>query len=86
MSMRHLTDTETHCHCGAAYNGSDHCPSCCCEQYEGGCDFRDPASQAAEEVRQTVADARFWAVTDAVGGEFRFERDGRSFTVTVAER
>ncbi len=30
--MRH--DTETTCHCGAAYNGSDHCPECGCEQYE----------------------------------------------------
>lgn len=29
-------DTETHCHCGAAYNGSDHCPECGCEQYESG--------------------------------------------------
>lgn len=27
-------DTETTCHCGAAYNGSDHCPECGCEQYE----------------------------------------------------
>jgi hypothetical protein len=27
-------DTETICHCGAAYNGSDHCPVCGCEQYE----------------------------------------------------
>lgn len=29
-------DTEKHCHCGAAYNGSDHCPECYCEQYESG--------------------------------------------------
>ncbi len=28
------TDTETHCHCGGAYGGSDHCPECGCEQYE----------------------------------------------------
>jgi hypothetical protein len=28
------TDTEDHCHCGSHYNGSDHCPSCGCEQYE----------------------------------------------------
>lgn len=33
------SDTETHCHCSAAYNGSDHCPECGCEQYETyGCD------------------------------------------------
>jgi hypothetical protein len=29
-----MTDTETTCHCGAAYEGSDHCPACGCEQYE----------------------------------------------------
>lgn len=27
-------DTETHCHCGARYDGCDHCPECGCEQYE----------------------------------------------------
>ncbi len=27
-------DTETHCHCGAEYRGSDHCAECGCEQYE----------------------------------------------------
>jgi hypothetical protein len=34
VSMRF--DTETHCHCGANYQGSDHCPECGCEQYESG--------------------------------------------------
>lgn len=29
-------DTETTCHCGADYRGSDHCPECGCEQYESG--------------------------------------------------
>jgi hypothetical protein len=29
-----INDTETTCHCGAKYNGSDHCPACYCEQYE----------------------------------------------------
>jgi hypothetical protein len=29
-------DSETTCHCGGAYNGSDHCPECYCEQYESG--------------------------------------------------
>jgi hypothetical protein len=29
-----MKDTETHCHCGAAYQGADHCPACGCEQYE----------------------------------------------------
>lgn len=28
------TDTETTCHCGGNYAGSDHCPACGCEQYE----------------------------------------------------
>lgn len=29
-------DTETHCHCGGDYGGSDHCYVCGCEQYETG--------------------------------------------------
>lgn len=29
-------DTETHCHCGGEYRGSDHCSECYCEQYESG--------------------------------------------------
>ena len=29
-----MKDTETTCHCGTPYNGSDHCPACGCEQYE----------------------------------------------------
>jgi hypothetical protein len=30
-------DTETHCHCGKSYDGSDHCPWCNCEMFEGYC-------------------------------------------------
>ena len=30
--------TETTCHCGAEFKGSDHCPHCFCEQYEAHCD------------------------------------------------
>jgi len=30
-------DTEETCHCGANYNGSDHCPHCYCEKFEGDC-------------------------------------------------
>jgi hypothetical protein len=33
-------DTETHCHCGVSYDGSDHCPECHCEQYERDCGKR----------------------------------------------
>ena len=40
-------DTETTCHCGADYQGSDHCPACGCEQYEGGCDHRAALSPHA---------------------------------------
>jgi hypothetical protein len=29
-------DTDTHCHCGCPYAGSDHCPDCGCEQFESG--------------------------------------------------
>jgi hypothetical protein len=32
--------SETHCHCGAAFRGSDHCPECYCEQYEQECKHR----------------------------------------------
>lgn len=27
-------DTDTRCHCGSPYRGSDHCSECGCEQYE----------------------------------------------------
>jgi hypothetical protein len=30
--------SERRCHCGARFNGSDHCPQCGCEQYERYCD------------------------------------------------
>lgn len=34
-------DTETYCHCGAEYKGSDHCHECQCEQYESlHCDLQ----------------------------------------------
>lgn len=36
--MTNRLDTKTHCHCGADYNGSDHCPHCQCEQYEQSCE------------------------------------------------
>lgn len=32
--------TETHCHCGTEFNGSDHCPQCHCEQFEAVCDHK----------------------------------------------
>lgn len=31
--------TATHCHCGAARNGSDHCEFCGCEEFEGMCGY-----------------------------------------------
>lgn len=35
--------TEETCHCGAAFNGSDHCWPCGCEQWETECNFtHDP--------------------------------------------
>jgi len=30
--------TATHCHCGSERGGSDHCPECGCEEFEGTCD------------------------------------------------
>lgn len=35
---KRFESTEDTCHCGAAYNGCDHCPECGCEFYESGCD------------------------------------------------
>lgn len=29
-----MRDTRMRCHCGARYNGSDHCSECYAEQYE----------------------------------------------------
>lgn len=37
MAAKVAHDTETTCHCGAEYGGSDHCPVCMCEQYETTC-------------------------------------------------
>jgi hypothetical protein len=37
MGMIRIT-TEERCHCGAEFQGSDHCPECGCEQYESTCD------------------------------------------------
>lgn len=34
--------TERRCHCGADFEGSDHCPFCGCEQYERYCDAVAP--------------------------------------------
>lgn len=34
------------CHCTAAYNGSDHCPACGCEQFESGCDHNESTEGA----------------------------------------
>lgn len=45
-STERRLDSESHCHCGAAYGGVDHCPECFCEQYEATCDHR------AHRVRQ----------------------------------
>lgn len=45
--MQRLHDTETHCHCGSAYEGSDHCPECGCEQYESRhCPSAKPKQEA----------------------------------------
>jgi hypothetical protein len=30
--------SERRCHCGARFEGADHCPFCGCEQYERMCD------------------------------------------------
>lgn len=32
------TTTEDRCHCGADFDGSDHCRECGCEQFEATCD------------------------------------------------
>lgn len=45
-STERRLDSESHCHCGAAYGSGDHCPECFCEQYEATCDHR------AHRVRQ----------------------------------
>lgn len=37
MSSYMRMHTETHCHCGAERQGSDHCPECGCEEFEGYC-------------------------------------------------
>lgn len=42
------TTTQDLCHCGAPFAGADHCPVCCCEQFEDYCDYvASPADLAA---------------------------------------
>lgn len=80
-------DTETTCHCGAAYRGADHCPACGCEQYESlRCDFIK-ASVTREDVRIGQGDGwlvnyrgeRFVISTDNEGNSaaFRCNERGR---------
>jgi hypothetical protein len=41
--------TATHCHCGAHRRGSDHCPECMCEEWEGTCDHVAEAETDEEQ-------------------------------------
>jgi hypothetical protein len=43
--------TETTCHCGAGFRGSDHCPSCSCEQFEADCGRRPVKGEAMHTPR-----------------------------------
>ncbi len=58
--MNRVADTETHCHCGAEYRGSDHCPDCGCEQYETQivkrCPYETAVKVAVETGRWTAVD------------------------------
>lgn len=37
------------CHCGSEMHGSDHCPTCGCEEYESTCDHRIKVSFRGEQ-------------------------------------
>ena len=65
-------DTPTHCHCGTAYGGSDHCPVCGCEQYEARCDHVSRfaiAHQYEQQCAVVFGHARAGAPSSAAHGE-----------------
>jgi hypothetical protein len=80
------TTTETHCHCGAAFGGSDHCPECHCEQYEATCTWvagsfiawivNDPGSMTEREIVITDAasERQAYRAATAQCGEGEFVR------------
>lgn len=45
--------TATRCHCGARFNGSDHCPRCYCEQFEADCGRRPTVANAVNGALRT---------------------------------
>lgn len=50
--------TETHCHCGSEFKGSDHCPECHCEQYEAICDHKvESEKERAKRLARMLYDA-----------------------------
>lgn len=51
--------SERTCHCGAKFNGSDHCLMCGCEQYERFCD----ASYVSQERESGAATHAFVPAT-----------------------
>jgi len=51
-TQKYRPDTEYVCHCGADYDGSDHCPHCYCERFESSCDVdynTDKYSEMSDE-------------------------------------
>jgi hypothetical protein len=87
-----MIDTEDRCHCGASYEGSDHCPRCFCEQYEADCGRRPVATQHSQatsmEIRDAIAAAFFWRVGPADetdGAEFTIKHRGMEFVVSVRQ-
>lgn len=43
------------CHCGASFEGSDHCPHCSCEIFESYCDVDYRADKCAELSDEEIA-------------------------------
>lgn len=41
--------SERRCHCGADFDGADHCPYCGCEKYERYCNANFASSYPATE-------------------------------------
>ena len=89
-----FNDTETTCHCGADYKGSDHCPECQCEQYESlHCD-KIAKKLSRAQIMEMFDGEEMW--TNALGERFE-ERvcvlfdgktlwnNGKQFRPTVKE-
>lgn len=79
--MSYPFDTDTTCHCGASYNGSDHCPACACEQFESyACDAGKLAIRIGELRIPAEETSSIGYVSQDQKELYRLDREFRNLT------